>query len=130
MKIKNNVTVIELSYEEAQSALSEYQSDMLWDIYRSLTDGDRGRSQFLLNLLRNGENSDWFQDLVEKQAVPWIGTPDDKLGLIELIVNYPFVFGIGDAIEALESKELMTEDALEVYFDNVKLNSKTILANI
>lgn len=112
MKIKKNVLHIEVTCEEARNDLRNCQGDMLnW-------------------LEQEGENSEWFQNLIEKHGIHWFSTPETTGYLVELMEQFPFIFGFGFVIkENSVGDNNFDENSFEVYLNGVKLNSKTIWSN-
>lgn len=131
MKIKENVVTIDLTLDEARDNLKLYQADMLHELAACELGNSPdalAHSQFMLNLLKSDEDSDWFQDLIEKHNIHWFTTPYCDNGMIGFIEQFPDLFGIGEVIERYETNN-SDENNFEIRVDGVKLDVKTILNN-
>jgi hypothetical protein len=132
MKIKESVVTIDLTFDEAWDSLKLYQADMLHELAACALGNSPtalARSQFMLNLLKHDEDSDWFQDLIEENGILWITTPSCNIAMIDLIEQFPHLFGIGEIIEKYETNS-SNEGNFDVRVDGVKLDCKIILHNI
>ena len=135
MKIKNNVTIIETTYDEMIANLRSYQQDMIYDLFISACpEGSTAaqKSEFLLKLLTEGQGSEWFENLIEKHSIHWLSWDPDHnrhTELQDLIESFPYVFGIGTTIEEIVDNNF-DENVFEVWVSGHKLNSKTIWSNI
>ena len=132
MKIKENVTIIELTFTELRDDLENYQADMLQDLIAcelGKNPSSERLSQFAYKLLTKGEFSDWFQDLIEKHGIHWLSSPSNDDEMIELILSYPMVFRLSHIIEDHMDNNT-TADNFDIRIEGRKLDSETIINNI
>lgn len=131
MKIKESVVTIDLTFDEARDNFKLHQADMIHEIAvceLGNSPDALARSQFMLDLLKTSEHSNWFQDLVEKHNIHWVTTPANDMDMIVLIEQFPNMFGIGEVIERYETNNF-DENNFEIRLDGVKLDTETILNN-
>jgi hypothetical protein len=132
-KTNKVVTTFEVTADEMRENLALYQADMLAELMISHLGSEHTiteRTKFMLKLLQKSEHSGWFQDLIERHDIRWVLSPESHDHLLDLIINYPFIFGIGQEIEELTDLNGFNEKDFEVYVDGTLLDSKTIWENI
>lgn len=128
--MKINTTVrkiveIEITQQDAEKSLKDYQSDILFDMIPNINDIDPDdRSVFYWNLLQ-GEHTNWFNRFIEKYGINWITTPAceaDWINLIEYLPNH-FIKDLENLIEGVE------EDNVRVTFNGKKIGSWYVINN-
>ena len=111
-----------------QKALMNYQKDMLDDLSNNFSKTNApGLCYYELyyNLLQ-GENTEWFQDLVEKYGIYWITTPGNTGEWVNFIEQFPHMV-IKDIENVLRPA---TVDNLTITFEGLRVDSQTVMDNL
>ena len=119
---------IEITLDDAKTALKNYQKDMLDDLSNNFSKTNAPGLcyyEFYYNLLQ-GENTEWFQDLVEKYGIYWITTPGNTGEWVNFIEQFPHMV-IKDIENVLRPA---TVDNLTITFEGLRVDSQTVMDNL
>ena len=131
MKI-NKTYQVELSIEDCQRCLHNYQFDAIWELVQQMQKEELLTSvsdvtNFALGLLK-GQHSKEFEELVEKYNVYWIDTPTFNSGWGKLVEQHPSVFELDPLIKQFVDDQ-HGETKLQVNVDGQPVDNVAMLAN-
>lgn len=117
---------IELSMTDVRNGLKNYQLDQLHDLASNLKCSTPFQQYELFWNLMQGEDTKWFNDIIEANSIYWIRTPKHMSVWAELIEQFPNIF-IHDASNVLKD---CAADALSITFEDYEVDSVKVLSNI
>ena len=132
MKI-NKTYQVELSIEDCQRCLHNYQFDAIWELVQQmqkegLLTSVSDVTNFALGLLK-GQHSTEFTELVVKYGnVYWIYTPTFNSGWGKLVEQYPSIFELDPLIKQFVDDQ-HGETKLQVNVDGQPVDNVAMLAN-